>query len=408
MTTIQSPRNTITRPRPTTDAAPIKANERSPSSLGESATKALRDELMERRITDCFPDLPAAIDPEAARAVGVAAANAVATNAIRRGLQAASAALKDATCPTRATAPDTAIEPTTPTAPTEPSTPKTHVVVPGDTLSAIAAAHGVPTDAVIAANPQIADPNLIYPGDVVNIPSSTTGSDAPAMPSTTPGTETPADAPASPPSGGLPTSAAEANGTHLTQFLDPTYNPTGPLGSANCGPASLAMTLDTLGKMPPGLTPEQRIDYARSLMNPGTPPTSYVTASDGTSVPQLDTDAAYSNVGQLETAASSLGVPTSNGSGWDALDAALASGKPVIANGNAYQGWRDQFPHTNGHRYGSGDVGHFNTILGKTPDGKYIVSDPMYTGGPVEMTRDQLAAFFGPAYGGVPHFLAVG
>ena len=56
----------------------------------------------------------------------------------------------------------------------------------------------------------------------------------------------------------------------------------------------------------------------------------------------------------------------------------------------------------------SGDVGHFNTILGKTPDGKYIVSDPMYTGGPVEMTREQLAVFFGPSYGGTPSFLALG
>jgi len=34
----------------------------------------------------------------------------------------------------------------------------------------IAAAHGISLDSLIAANPQICDPNLIYPGQVINIP----------------------------------------------------------------------------------------------------------------------------------------------------------------------------------------------------------------------------------------------
>lgn len=285
--------------------------------------------------------------------------------------------------------------------PTSPPSARTHVVVPGDTLSAIAARNDVALADVIAANPQIQNPDVIEVGDVIHLPSGAAGAGA----STATPSATEADRGLK---GGLPTSAAAANDHHVTQFIDPQYNPSGPLGSANCGPASLAMTLDTLGKLPPGLNPEQRIDYARSLMNPAAAPTSYVTDSNGTSVPQLDTDSAYSNVGQLETAASSLGVPTSNGSGWNQLDATLAAGKPVVANGNAYQAWRDQFPHTGGKRYGSGDVQHFNTILGKTADGKYIVSDPMYTGGPVEMTREQLSVFFGPLYGGNPSYLALG
>lgn len=275
---------------------------------------------------------------------------------------------------------------------------RSHVVVPGDTLSAIAAANDVTLPELLAVNPQIANPDLIEPGQVIALPGSAS--------------EAPAASPAAPAEqrapGDLPTSAAEADGLHRTQFFDEKYNPTGPMSSANCGPASLATTLEAVGKMPPGLTPEQSVDYARSLMNPDTLPSSYVTSSDGQSIPQLDTDGDTSNVGQLQTAASSLGVPTENSSGWDALDATLESGRPVVANGDAYQGWRDQFPHENGKRYGNGDIGHFNTILGKTADGKYVVSDPMYTGGPVEMTREQLSAFFGPTYGGVPHFLAVG
>ena len=40
----------------------------------------------------------------------------------------------------------------------------------GDTLWGIAQRHGVSLTALIAANPQIKNPNLIYPGDEVNIP----------------------------------------------------------------------------------------------------------------------------------------------------------------------------------------------------------------------------------------------
>lgn len=45
-----------------------------------------------------------------------------------------------------------------------------HAVKDGDTLSGIAAKYGVSLDALIAANPQIKNPNLIYAGDKVTIP----------------------------------------------------------------------------------------------------------------------------------------------------------------------------------------------------------------------------------------------
>lgn len=47
-----------------------------------------------------------------------------------------------------------------------------YTVRPGDTLSHIARDHGVSLAALIRANPQIQNPNLIYPGDQVNVPSS--------------------------------------------------------------------------------------------------------------------------------------------------------------------------------------------------------------------------------------------
>jgi murein DD-endopeptidase MepM/ murein hydrolase activator NlpD len=51
-----------------------------------------------------------------------------------------------------------------------------YLVQPGDTLSGIAASHGVSLAAVESANPQIANPNLIFVGQSVKIPE---GSAAP-------------------------------------------------------------------------------------------------------------------------------------------------------------------------------------------------------------------------------------
>jgi len=48
----------------------------------------------------------------------------------------------------------------------------TYVVQSGDTMYLIAQKFGVPLQALIAANPQIADPNLIYPGQTLMVPAA--------------------------------------------------------------------------------------------------------------------------------------------------------------------------------------------------------------------------------------------
>ena len=53
---------------------------------------------------------------------------------------------------------------------TESAAAETYTVRKGDTLWGIARRYGVPLTALIAANPQIKNPNLIYPGNRVNIP----------------------------------------------------------------------------------------------------------------------------------------------------------------------------------------------------------------------------------------------
>ena len=73
--------------------------------------------------------------------------------------------------------------PTIPTAPPPPPPPcpngVLYMVAPGDTLFLIAQAFGVTLQALIAANPQIPDPNLIVPGQLICVP---TGGPAPQVP----------------------------------------------------------------------------------------------------------------------------------------------------------------------------------------------------------------------------------
>jgi LysM repeat protein len=54
---------------------------------------------------------------------------------------------------------------------TVPAPVLTYVVQSGDSMSAIAAAHGVSLAALEAANPQVANPSLIHPGELLNLPN---------------------------------------------------------------------------------------------------------------------------------------------------------------------------------------------------------------------------------------------
>jgi LysM repeat protein len=72
--------------------------------------------------------------------------------------------------------------------------PITYIVQPGDNLSRIAQAYGTSVNAILALNPQITNPSLIYPGEVLQIPVGTvttpvipiTGASAEIVPSTGP------------------------------------------------------------------------------------------------------------------------------------------------------------------------------------------------------------------------------
>ncbi len=181
----------------------------------------------------------------------------------------------------------------------------------------------------------------------------------------------------------LPTSIQLADPFFKLQYLNAKYNPNGPNGSNNCGPASLAMILKMLGKEPANISVETSIDYARAQMF------GYSNSvKQGLNV--LDLDRQSTNWDQIKAGITKTGGKPEDLQGWAQLDQSLNQGKPVISWGFLRPEWRQQFP----QRVGDGYTPHLNAILGKTPDGKYIVADPMHQGGPVAMTKQQLSVFY--------------
>lgn len=88
-----------------------------------------------------------------------------------------------------------------------------YTVRSGDTLSSIAAEHGVSLASLIAANKQIGNPNLIFPGQTVHLPGGSSGSHSTGSTGGTSGTGGTTGTGSVKPTGGNP--AAIAN-----QFLD--------------------------------------------------------------------------------------------------------------------------------------------------------------------------------------------
>ena len=102
-----------------------------------------------------------------------------------------------------------------------------YIIKPGDNLTKIARANGTTIKDIMAANPQIKDPNKIYAGAQLNLPNATapaatpaqapaaTPAQAPATPAATPPTAaapaaTPAQAAATPPTAAAPAQPAGA------------------------------------------------------------------------------------------------------------------------------------------------------------------------------------------------------
>lgn len=109
--------------------------------------------------------------------------------------------------------------PTTPQPTAPPTTPQQYTVVAGDTLTRIALRFGTTVAALVQAN-NIVNPNLIYVGQVLNIPGGTV---APGVPTTTPvpGQPTAVPQPTLPPAPPPSPGGAFELGGHVQSFAYP-------------------------------------------------------------------------------------------------------------------------------------------------------------------------------------------
>jgi len=122
-----------------------------------------------------------------------------------------------------------------------------YTVKSGDTLSAIAERSGVSLSALIAANPQIRNPNLIYPGQTVHVPGGhSTGG--------TTGTQGPSGPGATAPTGNNPAAIAQQflnrNASELKRSGDLPMNPNVP--SDVCCANFVSAVLERSGALPHG------------------------------------------------------------------------------------------------------------------------------------------------------------
>jgi spore coat assembly protein SafA len=150
-----------------------------------------------------------------------------------------------------------------------------YTVQRGDSLSAIAQQNGVSLSSLIAANPQISNPNLIYPGQEVRIPGGTQGGggvDGP-VPTT----------PSAPVTGSNPARIAEQfldrNASELKRSGDLPMNPNVP--SNVCCANFVSAVLERAGLITHGQRSDSVSQLNTNLRNDGWTPVSLANARPG-------------------------------------------------------------------------------------------------------------------------------
>ncbi len=169
---------------------------------------------------------------------------------------------------------------------------------------------------------------------------------------------------------------ADPNAYFVTQFYHPRWNPQGPEGSTNCGPASLTMALKAFGLTPPGLADprnvEAFIDKTRMAMM-------------GT-----ENDLQLSSDDDVLRGALYSGAKAEKVHGLQSVEQAIAQGKLVVLAGNPAAYGR-RFDETQLQPF---DGGHFITVTHMVGDRVWI-NDPLSSVGSLEITRDELQRYMG-------------
>ncbi|MHB8873794.1 MAG: peptidoglycan-binding protein [Myxococcaceae bacterium] len=190
---------------------------------------------------------------------------------------------------------------------------------------------------------------------------------------------------------GTSSSIAQANESFVSQWGPTEWNSAqgAPMGYKDCGPTSALMALNALGLVPHPLPgdAEKAIDAIRDQA-----------IGYDTSQSQLTGD------GQMIRALEANGATTAQVRPLNAesMDAALAAGHPVmVGSSTTWSAW-GQAQNAAGDYLNHGNPGgHYITVLGKAPNGNYIVADPLSKTGSIEVTSDQMTKLYAGAWGGI-------
>jgi hypothetical protein len=86
----------------------------------------------------------------------------------------------------------------------------------------------------------------------------------------------------------------------------------------------------------------------------------------------------------------------------DAIDAALVQGHPVIiGSSSTWAAWGQKACADGAYLNHQNPGGHYVTVLGKAPEGNYIIGDPLSKAGAIEATPDQMKTLLGTAWDGI-------
>jgi hypothetical protein len=183
----------------------------------------------------------------------------------------------------------------------------------------------------------------------------------------------------------------------VTQFVTDKYNPTGPWGSKDCGPASLLMALRMAGVDVP-YNPRSDLDGDGTLNDQ-----EQITEMRWWMTGQGETG--ETNAGQVDSAAEGHGYTSQSVDSFADIKALAAKGLPVmvsghtstIADGTAWGNAYDAGPGTDSDYRGDGPLstGHFISVTGyDAASDTFIVLDPMAATGPLRVSAAEVEAFY--------------
>ncbi len=167
----------------------------------------------------------------------------------------------------------------------------------------------------------------------------------------------------------------DPNSYFISQFGSK-FNPNNHDGhNENCGPTALAMAIEHFGATFKGGNPSDPQKLIEKTINA----MGYKSLTNG------------SGIADITRAAQAAGMQAKTINGLSAVDQALAENKQVIMFGNPSKSFAAHYNRANYVSPGSGD--HWILLAGRSPDGGYIVNDPLSLTGAVTRSAKEISDY---------------